>query len=191
MVKLWDEVYRTISPVIPMEKDLVWQGMDPLGDVSKSVGSEYKRLRDWIPARIKSVQEQITALGDPLLGRMRGGGQGVLQLPGLCRRAPLHAATSGPPVSRWPPARCPSPRSWRTPPQSPLPRRRPLQAGLASFVARAHDGAGGGHEHVPPRRSPVCLSCTWAQAASRQPVDEVTFGPPVVTRHRALPRDDT
>jgi hypothetical protein len=65
VVKLWDETYRTISPVIPLEKDLVWQGMDPLGEVSKSVGSEYKRLRDWIPARIKSVQEQITALGIP------------------------------------------------------------------------------------------------------------------------------
>jgi MYXO-CTERM domain-containing protein len=68
VVKLWDEVYRTISPVVPMEKDLVWEGRDPLGDVSKSVGSEYKRLRDWIPARIKSVQEQITALGIPCSG---------------------------------------------------------------------------------------------------------------------------
>ncbi len=65
VVKLWDEVYNTISPIVPLEKDLVWQGNDPLGPVSKSVGSEYKRLRDWIPARIKSVQEQITALGIP------------------------------------------------------------------------------------------------------------------------------
>jgi hypothetical protein len=65
VVKLWDEVYQTISPIVPLEKDLVWQGMDPLGMVSKSVGSEYRRLRDWIPARIKSVQEQITALGIP------------------------------------------------------------------------------------------------------------------------------
>jgi MYXO-CTERM domain-containing protein len=65
VVKLWDEVYATISPIVPLEKDLVWQGMDPLGAVSKSLGSEYRRLRDWIPARIRSVQEQITKLGVP------------------------------------------------------------------------------------------------------------------------------
>jgi hypothetical protein len=68
VVQLWDEVYKTISPIVPLEKDLVWQGMDPLGDVSKSLGSEYRRLREWIPARIKSVQEQITALGIPCSG---------------------------------------------------------------------------------------------------------------------------
>ena len=65
VVKLWDEVYGTVSPIVPMEKDLVWQGMDPNGTVSKSFGAEYRRLREWIPARIKSVQDQITKLGIP------------------------------------------------------------------------------------------------------------------------------
>jgi CotH kinase protein len=63
VVKLWDEVHGTLEPIVSLEKDLVWNGMDPNGTVSKSFGAEYKRLREWIPARIKSVQEQITKLG--------------------------------------------------------------------------------------------------------------------------------
>ena len=64
-VKLWDEVHATLSPIVPLEKDLVWAGMDPTGTVSKSFGAEYARLRDWLPARIRSVQKQITDLGVP------------------------------------------------------------------------------------------------------------------------------
>ena len=64
VLKVWDQVYATLSPLVPMEKDLVWQGMDPSNaTIPKSFGAEYKRLRDWIPARIRSVQEQVTRLG--------------------------------------------------------------------------------------------------------------------------------
>jgi hypothetical protein len=65
IVKVWDEVHATLAPIVPKEKDLVWAGMDPTGTVSKSFGAEYTRLREWIPARIRSVQKQITDLGVP------------------------------------------------------------------------------------------------------------------------------
>jgi uncharacterized protein (TIGR03382 family) len=64
IVKLWDEVHGSLEKIVPMEKDLVWQGKDPTTkDIPKSFGAEYVRLREWIPRRIKSVQEQITKLG--------------------------------------------------------------------------------------------------------------------------------
>jgi hypothetical protein len=60
ILKVWEDAYQTVKDVVPLEKDLVWGGIDPSSpDISKSFGAEYLRLKSWIPARIASVREQI------------------------------------------------------------------------------------------------------------------------------------
>jgi hypothetical protein len=64
IVKVWDQADATARPVIPLEKDLIWRGMDPLStSIDKSYGAEYVRLKGWIPQRIASVRQQIVAKG--------------------------------------------------------------------------------------------------------------------------------
>ncbi len=64
IIKVWDEADKVARPAVAMEKDLIWRGMDPLSTaIDKSYGAEYVRLRSWIPERVKSVQQQITAKG--------------------------------------------------------------------------------------------------------------------------------
>ena len=65
MLKVWDQTWNTVRPLIPLEKHL-WQGADlTTGQEDKSVGGEYVRLREWLPRRIQSVQQQITQRGVP------------------------------------------------------------------------------------------------------------------------------
>ena len=60
ILKVWEEAYNTVKATVPLEKDLVWGGMDPSSPaIDKSFGAEYVRLKSWIPARIASVQQQI------------------------------------------------------------------------------------------------------------------------------------
>jgi len=69
IVKVWDEADRAVRPVVPLEKDLIWNGQDPLATgTSKSYGAEYARIKQWIPERIRSVQQQITMRGVPCNG---------------------------------------------------------------------------------------------------------------------------
>ncbi|HEY0710512.1 MAG TPA: CotH kinase family protein [Polyangia bacterium] len=64
IIKIWDEADKAARPGVAREKDLIWRGMDPLSTtIDKSYGSEYVRLRAWIPERIRSVQQQLTAKG--------------------------------------------------------------------------------------------------------------------------------
>jgi hypothetical protein len=64
ILKIWDQADATIHKDVMAEADINWMGRNPLDEgVRKSYGAEYRRLRDWIPKRIKSVQEQITKLG--------------------------------------------------------------------------------------------------------------------------------
>jgi hypothetical protein len=64
ILKVWDEADAAARPGVGMEKALLWGGKDPLDPaIDKSYGAEYIRLKEWIPNRIRSVQEQITARG--------------------------------------------------------------------------------------------------------------------------------
>jgi hypothetical protein len=64
IIKVWDEADKAARPGVAREKDLIWRGMDPLStSIDKSYGAEYVRLRAWIPERIRSVQQQLTAKG--------------------------------------------------------------------------------------------------------------------------------
>jgi hypothetical protein len=63
ILKIWDEADRTVRPVIPLEVQRVWGGMNPLGTTDKSYGAEYTRLRQWIPQRINSVRQQLGGMG--------------------------------------------------------------------------------------------------------------------------------
>jgi hypothetical protein len=66
ILEVWEEANRTVRPIIPQETAFIWGGKDPLSTTTfKSYGSEYERLKRWIPDRIRSVQQQITALGVP------------------------------------------------------------------------------------------------------------------------------
>lgn len=64
IIKVWDEADRTVRPVIPLERQPIWNGRDPLDvKIDMSYGAEYVRLRSWIPQRVASVRQQITARG--------------------------------------------------------------------------------------------------------------------------------
>ena len=64
ILKVWVEADATARPAVAAEKDLIWRGMDPLSTaIDKSYGAEFERLKAWIPQRIRSVQQQITAKG--------------------------------------------------------------------------------------------------------------------------------
>ncbi len=64
ILKVWDQADATAWKAVMDEKDVNWEGRNPLDEgILKSYGAEYRRLRKWIPQRIKSVQEQITAAG--------------------------------------------------------------------------------------------------------------------------------
>jgi CotH kinase protein len=64
ILKIWEEANTAVRPVVPLEKDLIWGGKDPLSTATpKSFGAEYERIKKWIPERIKSVQAQIAAKG--------------------------------------------------------------------------------------------------------------------------------
>jgi hypothetical protein len=70
ILKVWNQVYATLSPVIPLERERAWKGIDPLAPppnatVNETFGSEYERLKRWIPDRIRFVQQEITRLGVP------------------------------------------------------------------------------------------------------------------------------
>ena len=67
ILKVWEEAYQTVKDAVPLEKDLIWGGRDPSSPtINKSFGAEYIRLKEWIPARIRSVQQQIScAAGCP------------------------------------------------------------------------------------------------------------------------------
>jgi MYXO-CTERM domain-containing protein len=67
ILKVWEEAYQTVKDVVPLEKDIAWGGRDPSDpSINKSFGAEYIRLKSWIPARIRSVQQQIScAAGCP------------------------------------------------------------------------------------------------------------------------------
>ena len=76
IVKVWDQADAAVRPVIPLEKDFIWGGRDPLNTaIQKSYGAEYARLKAWIPQRIQSVQQQITALGVPCSPGCPAGGR--------------------------------------------------------------------------------------------------------------------
>jgi MYXO-CTERM domain-containing protein len=60
ILKVWEEAYQTVKDVVPLEKDLIWNGRDPTDpNIFKSFGQEYGRLKAWIPQRINSVRSQI------------------------------------------------------------------------------------------------------------------------------------
>jgi hypothetical protein len=65
IIKVWDAADKTVRQSVGQEKDLIWRNVgDPLSTTTdKSYGSEYVRLREWIPQRIRSVQQQINSRG--------------------------------------------------------------------------------------------------------------------------------
>jgi MYXO-CTERM domain-containing protein len=68
ILKVWDQVFQTLRPVIPLERERVWRGIDPLAPppnatINETFGSEYERLRRWIPDRVRFVQQEIARLG--------------------------------------------------------------------------------------------------------------------------------
>ena len=73
MLKVWDQTYETLKTVVPLETARTWKGIDPLANppaapvngvrVLETFGSENTRLKAWIPARVKFVQESIARLG--------------------------------------------------------------------------------------------------------------------------------
>ncbi len=70
ILKVWTQVYETLRPVIPLERERTWRGVDPLApppnaQINETFGSEYERLRRWIPDRIRFVQQEIARLGVP------------------------------------------------------------------------------------------------------------------------------
>ncbi|HEY0710925.1 MAG TPA: CotH kinase family protein [Polyangia bacterium] len=64
ILKIWESANTAVRPWAGMEKDVVWGGKDPLDvNTAKTFGAEYVRLKNWIPGRIRSVQQQIAAKG--------------------------------------------------------------------------------------------------------------------------------
>ncbi len=66
IVKVLDEMDAAVRPVVPLETDAIYGGRDPLNvamTMSLTYGSEYERIRAWIPERINSVREQLKARG--------------------------------------------------------------------------------------------------------------------------------
>ncbi|HEY0715566.1 MAG TPA: CotH kinase family protein, partial [Polyangia bacterium] len=68
ILKVWNQSYETLKGVVPLEKDFTWKGVDPLAPppnatIIETFGSEYNRIKAWIPQRIAFVQQQITAQG--------------------------------------------------------------------------------------------------------------------------------
>jgi MYXO-CTERM domain-containing protein len=64
ILKVWNEADAAARPAVALEKDAVWGGKDPLDPaIDKSYGAEHVRMKDWIPARIRSVQQQLTMRG--------------------------------------------------------------------------------------------------------------------------------
>ena len=85
ILQVWEEAYRTVKDVVPLEKDIAWDGRDPSSPaINKSFGAEYIRLKSWIPARISSVRSQ-----NLLHARLPRGQDRDLRLPELSRRTPL------------------------------------------------------------------------------------------------------
>jgi uncharacterized membrane protein YgcG len=61
ILKVWEEAYQTVKDVVPLERELIWNGRDPTDPgIFKSFGQEYGRLKTWIPQRINSVRSQIS-----------------------------------------------------------------------------------------------------------------------------------
>jgi hypothetical protein len=61
-----DELDAMVRPLVAEEIEPVWSGVgaDPLDAESEGTyAAEYLRMQEWIPARIASVREQITAAG--------------------------------------------------------------------------------------------------------------------------------
>jgi MYXO-CTERM domain-containing protein len=68
ILKIWNQVYETLKPIVPLEKAFTWKGVDPMlppasPGVLTTFGGEYERIKKWIPDRIKFVQQEITRLG--------------------------------------------------------------------------------------------------------------------------------
>ena len=65
ILAVWDAADKTVRESVGQERDLIWRNVgDPLSTSSfKSYGAEYARMREWIPQRIRSVQQQINARG--------------------------------------------------------------------------------------------------------------------------------
>ena len=65
ILKVWNESYASLSTVVPLEKDFVWKGIDPMGApqpgamVIETFASEYARIKAWIPERIKFIQTEL------------------------------------------------------------------------------------------------------------------------------------
>jgi hypothetical protein len=60
----WDRSDKIIRPLLPLEKDLVWKGRDPLAaGTAGTYANEYTRMRAWIQQRIPEVRRQIEAKG--------------------------------------------------------------------------------------------------------------------------------
>jgi hypothetical protein len=73
IVKVWDQAFETLRPVVPLEQARAWKGVDPLADppsaspigepIYETFGSEHRRLRSWIPQRINYLREAIGQMG--------------------------------------------------------------------------------------------------------------------------------
>jgi hypothetical protein len=68
ILKVWNQVFETLRTVVPLERERAWKGIDPMApppnaSILETFGSEHERLKAWIPARIKFVQQEITRLG--------------------------------------------------------------------------------------------------------------------------------
>jgi hypothetical protein len=68
VLDVWHETYAALEPIVPLEADAIWDGVDPLADppdaaIIETFGSEYRRIARWIPERIAFVQEAIRRRG--------------------------------------------------------------------------------------------------------------------------------
>ena len=132
ILKVWNQTYETLKDIVPLEKATTWKGIDPLAappaNVIETFGSEYQRIKTWIPERIKFVQAEIAKNGRRLLRRLY---ERRPPTPARTWAAPACGAArtaSGPPVSRFRAA----------------PHRRPRMAARAT-PGGADAGAAGGN----------------------------------------------
>ena len=131
ILKVWDQVFQTLSSVVPLESARAWRDVDPLADppatspigepIYETFGSEHRRLRAWIPRRVNFIRQEITRLGVQCDDRLRQRRHRQLHLPRLRQPAPLRQRQAGPPASPPPPVQ---PLSRRRPTEEPRPGRR-------------------------------------------------------------------
>jgi hypothetical protein len=69
ILKVWNQTFDSLKAIVPLEKDFVWKGVDPMAaspntaTIVETFGSENTRIKAWIPERIKFVQAELGKLG--------------------------------------------------------------------------------------------------------------------------------